>query len=212
MCHRVTRSWPHPLAFQPKSLLACPCYWPEAVDLVEVSWRNSGLNILSRHPSCSRVSKYSEGKFETRDHHTAYTKTTIWGGGCWGDFGLVLINSFHHMFPIKSCLYCVFTEWCNQRNCERVFPKCWSYFSLPGFKWALAGFVSQCFSFKNVNASLDLYQTLYTLPFLSFSFFLDQIQTTRVPFQSGTSAQIYVSSSVYLEGKSLHILGNVKRP
>lgn len=25
------------------------------------------------------------------------------------------------MFAIKACLYCVFTEWCNQCNCERVF-------------------------------------------------------------------------------------------
>lgn len=77
-----------------------------------------------------------------------------------------------------------------------------SYFSLPGFKWALAGFFSQCFSFPNVNASLDLYQPLYTLPFISFSFFLDQIQTERAPFQSGTSAQIYVRSVVR---KSVHI-------
>lgn len=94
------------------------------------------------------------------------------------------------------------------RGCSWL--ECLSYFSLPGFKWALAGFVSQCFSFTNVNASLDLYQPLYTLPFLSFSFFLDQIQTTWAPFQSGTSAQIYVSSVVYLEGKSVHIPGDVK--
>lgn len=69
------------------------------------------------------------------------------------------------MFAIKACLYSVFTEWCNQCNCEKVFLTEMSYFSLPGFKWALAGFVSQCFSFPNVNASLDLYQPLYTLPF-----------------------------------------------
>lgn len=49
------------------------------------------------------------------------------------------------------------------RGCSWL--KCLSYFSLPGFKWALAGFVSQCFSFPNVNASLDLCQPLYTLPF-----------------------------------------------
>lgn len=73
------------------------------------------------------------------------------------------------------------------RGCSWL--RCLSYFSLPGFKWALAGFFfSQCFSFPNVNASLDLYRPLYTLLFftffffLSFLFFLDQMQKNKGSF------------------------------
>lgn len=40
-----------------------------------------------------------------------------------------------------------------------------SCFSLPGFKWPLAARLPHCFSFPNVNASLDLYRPLYTLLF-----------------------------------------------
>lgn len=56
------------------------------------------------------------------------------------------------------------------RGCSWL--ECLSSLSLPGFKWAPLGSVSQCFSFRNVNASLDLYQPLYTLPFFLFFFIL----------------------------------------
>lgn len=94
------------------------------------------------------------------------------------------------MFAIKACLYCVFTERCNQCNCERVFLTEMSVLFLPA--WVQVGtcwiFFSQCFSFPNVNASLDLYRPLYTLLFftffffLSFLFFLDQMQKNKGSF------------------------------
>lgn len=96
------------------------------------------------------------------------------------------------------------------RGCSWL--KCLSYFSPPGFKWALAGFVSQCFSFPNVNASLDLYQPLYTLPFLTILIFPGSNTNNKGSISEWdvSSDLLYVSSIVYLEGKSVHILGDVK--
>lgn len=162
-----------------------------------VSSSHMWLTTLTHHPA-SRGQRVYWGKFDTKHQRTVYTKTSMRGWvleGLW--FGSCKFIPIICLQLRPVCTVCLQSGAINVivRGCSWL--KCLSYFSLPGFKWALAGFVSQCFSFPNVNASLDLYQPLYTLPFLSFSFFLDQIQTTEAPFQSETSIQIYVSSFVH---------------
>lgn len=173
----------------------------------------AALAVLTRHPVSRGQRVYMRGNVrrgivvqcaQRQAHEGAGAVGTVGFGSC--KFIPIICLQLR---PV--CAVCLQSGAINVivRGCSWL--ECLSYFSLPGFKWALAGFASQCFSFTNVNASLDLYQPLYTLPFfILFSFFLDQIQTTRAPFQSGPSAQIYVSGVVYLEGKSLHISGDIK--
>ncbi len=184
---------------------------PETADVAVVSWREQWpgytLSTSSVQGSESVLREIWDKAPSYSVHRDKHMRGRVLEGLWFGSCKFIPIICLQ-LRPV--CTVCLQSGAINVivRGCSWL--KCLSYFSLPGFKWALAGFVSQCFSFPNVNASLDLYQPLYTLPFLSFSFFLDQIQTTRAPFQSGTSAQIYVSSVVHLEGKSVHIQGDVK--
>lgn len=112
------------------------------------------------------------------------------------------------MFAIRSCLYCVFTEWCNQCNCERVFLPKMSVFPLSDGLLMFTYCFSRphCFSFPTVNASLDLYQHLYTLLFFSVIIIVILFPSKYIQkgtsFRSETSALVYASSTVRLEGKN----------
>lgn len=108
----------------------------------------------------------SEGKLETRPRHAVYTKTGMRGRPLEG-----LLFASCKFIPAMClqlrpvCTVCLQSGAINVivRGCSCL--RRLSYFSLPGFKWALAALLSQCFSFPNVNACLDLYRPLYTLLF-----------------------------------------------
>lgn len=156
----------------PPLTLAWDSSWlPETEDVVEKGWRWKRSCPLTHHPACGGQRVY-RGKFETKLHRTAYTKTSMRGreleGLLFGSCKFIPVICLQ-LRPV--CTVCLQSGAINiiVRGCSWL--KCLSYFSLPGFKWALTGFLPQCFSFQNVNASLDLYQPLYTLPFISFSLF-----------------------------------------
>lgn len=139
---------------------------PETVDVAVVSWREQwpGYTLSSSSVQGSesvlreiwdKAPSYSVHKDK---HMRGRVLEALWFGSC--KFIPIICLQLR---PV--CTVCLQSGAINVivRGCSWL--KCLSYFSLPGFKWALAGFVSQCFSFPNVNASLDLYQPLYTLPF-----------------------------------------------
>lgn len=166
-----------------------------SVDVVEISWRSEAALQASLIVQAAGFRECSEGKLETKPRHAVYTKTGMRGRQLEG-----LLFASCKFIPIMClqlrpvCTVCLQSGAINVivRGCSCL--RRLSYFSLPGFKWALAALLSQCFSFPNVNACLDLYRPLYTLLFfffLSCSFFLDGVQTRR-----GSVSQWDVSSDV----------------
>lgn len=137
-----------------------------SVDVVEISWRSEAALQASLIVQAAGFRECSEGKLETKPRHAVYTKTGMRGRQLEG-----LLFASCKFIPIMClqlrpvCTVCLQSGAINVivRGCSCL--RRLSYFSLPGFKWALAALLSQCFSFPNVNASLDLYRPLYTLLF-----------------------------------------------
>lgn len=163
------------------------------------------LVALTDRPA-SRGQRVYWAKFETKLCHTVYTKTSMRG---WELEGLLFGSC--KFIPIiclqlrPVCTVCLQSGAINVIVGGCSWLKCLSYFSLPRFKWALTSFVSQCFSFPNVNATLDLYQPLYTLPFLSFSFSPGS-NTNKKGLHSTVRRQLRsVSATLFIKGENLFI-------
>lgn len=85
----------------------------------------------------SRGQRVYREKFETWHRHSVCANPSIWEGGRWRVLVWFLYIQTHHVLAIKACLYSVFTEWCNQCNCERVFLTEMSVFFLSA--WVQVG-------------------------------------------------------------------------
>lgn len=155
--------------------------WPETVRgcqrrkmWLRKVWRWKWPCPLTHHPACGGQRVY-RGKFETKLHHTAYTKTSMRGreleGLLFGSCKFIPVICLQ-LRPV--CTVCLQSGAINVivRGCSWL--KCLISLCL-GSSGHLLVLFPNVSHFKNVNASLDLYQPLYTLPFffffLSFSFF-----------------------------------------
>lgn len=167
-----------------------------SVDVVEISWRSEAALQASLIVQAAGFRECSEGKLETRPRHAVYTKTGMRGRPLEG-----LLFASCKFIPVMClqlrpvCTVCLQSGAINVivRGCSCL--RRLSYFSLPGFKWALAALLSQCFSFPNVNACLDLYRPLYTLLFFYLAgFSWMEYKQEGAQFHNETSAQMCVSA------------------
>lgn len=141
----------------------------DSVDVVGISWRWEAALPASLIVQEAEFRECSEGKLETKARHTVYTKRGMRGRRLEG-----LLFASCKFIPIMClqlrpvCTVCLQSGAINVivRGCS--WQRRLSYFSLPGSKWPLAALLLHCFSFSNVNASLDLYRPLYTLLFFIF--------------------------------------------
>lgn len=174
----------------------------DSVDVAGISWRWEAALPASLIVQEAEFRECSEGKLETKARHTVYTKTGKRGRRLEG-----LLFASCKFIPIMClqlrpvCTVCLQSGAINVivRGCS--WRRRLSYFSLPGSKWPLTALLLHCFSFPNVNASLDLYRPLYTLLFFYLSpFSWMEYKHEGAQFHNETSAQMCVSDGHREEG------------